>query len=229
MKAFISDFISLLYPDLCQACGHSLLKGEEVICIRCQMQLPRTNYHQDVINPIIKHFWGKVPVHAATAYYFFYKGEKVQHLIHRLKYKNCPEVGVKVGFLLGNELKESQLYNDVQVIVPVPLHEDKLRIRGYNQSEEIAKGLSQSYQVESANLIMRLKHTETQTRKHRFQRYQNVDKVFAVTEEKEVYGKHILLVDDVITTGSTLVACAEELLKVHGAKVSVAAMAYAAK
>lgn len=229
MLSFIHDFISLIYPDLCQACGQSLLKGEEIICIRCQLQLPRTNFHRDAINPIIKHFWGKVPVHAATAYYFFYKGEKVQHLIHQLKYKGRPEVGVKVGQLLGNDLKQSELYKDVDVIVPVPLHDDKLRVRGYNQAEEIAKGLAQSYKVKSENLIVRTKHTDTQTRKHRYERYQNVDKVFAVNEEKEIYDKHILLVDDVITTGSTLTACAEELLRVKGTKVSIAAMAYAAK
>jgi ComF family protein len=229
MHSFISDFISLIYPDLCQACGDSLLKGEEVICIRCQLQLPRTNFHQHAINPIIKHFWGKVPVHAATAYYFFYKGEKVQRLIHQLKYKGHPEVGVKVGRLLGHDLKKSDLFHDVDVIVPVPLHTDKLRIRGYNQSEQIALGLSEAYQVKSSNLIERIRHTETQTRKHRYERYQNVDRVFTVTEEKEVYRKHVLLVDDVITTGSTLTACAEELLKVDGTKVSVAAMAYASR
>ena len=229
MLSFIHDFISLIYPDLCQACGQSLLKGEEIICIRCQLQLPRTNFHRDAINPIIKHFWGKVPVHAATAYYFFYKGEKVQHLIHQLKYKGRPEVGMKVGQLLGNDLKQSELYKDVDVIVPVPLHDDKLRVRGYNQAEEIAKGLAQSYKLKSENLIVRTKHTDTQTRKHRYERYQNVDKVFAVNEEKEIYNKHILLVDDVITTGSTLTACAEELLRIKGTKVSIAAMAYAAK
>ncbi len=229
MLSFINDFISLIYPDLCQACGYPLLKGEEVICIRCQLQLPRTNFHKEPINPIIKHFWGKVPVHAATAYYFFNKGEKVQHLIHQLKYKNAPAVGIKVGRLFGNELKQSELFKNVDVIVPVPLHADKLRMRGYNQSEQIALGLSEAYEVKSANLVTRLKHTETQTRKHRYQRYQNVNKVFTVSEEQEVYRKHVLLVDDVITTGSTLVACAEELLKIEGTKVSVAAMAYAAK
>jgi ComF family protein len=229
MLSYISDFISLLYPDLCQACGYPLLKGEEIICIRCQLQLPKTNFHRDAINPVIKHFWGKVPVHAATAYYFFHKGEKVQHLIHQLKYKNCPEVGQKVGRLLGNDLKQSELYKDVQVIIPVPLHADKLRVRGYNQSEYLANGVASAYEIKSANLVERLKHTETQTRKHRYERYKNVDKVFTVTEEKAVYNKHVLLIDDVITTGSTLAACAEELLKIEGTKVSIAAMAYAAK
>lgn len=229
MLSYINDFIALIYPDLCQSCGYALHKGEETICVKCQIQLPKTNFHLHAINPVIKHFWGKVPVHAATAFYFFNKGEKVQHLIHQLKYRGRPEVGVTVGKLLGNDLKKSELFHDVEVIVPVPLHADKLRIRGYNQSEQIAKGVSEVYKIKSSGLIERTRFTETQTRKHRYERYQNVDKVFIVTEEKEVYNKHVLLVDDVITTGSTLVACAEELLKANGAKVSIAAMAYAAK
>ena len=229
MFSFVSDFVSLLYPDLCQACGFSLLKGEEVICIRCQMQLPKTNFHRDAINPVVKHFWGKVPIHAATAYYYFYKGEKVQHLIHQLKYKNHPEVGHKIGLLLGNELSGSDLYKDVDVIVPVPLHKNKIRVRGYNQSEHIANGIAEAYGRPSADLIERSRYTDTQTRKHRFQRYQNVDKVFALKEEHSVYKKHVLIVDDVITTGSTLVACAETVAAVKGTTVSIAAMAYAAR
>jgi ComF family protein len=229
MLSYFRDFLSLFYPDLCQSCGYSLVKGEETICIRCQIMLPRTNFHLQAINPVIRHFWGKVPIHAATAYYFFYKGEKVQHLIHQLKYKGRPEVGVKVGKLLGLDLKKSEQFGDVDVVVPVPLHADKLRVRGYNQSEEIAKGVAAAYNIESANLVKRIRHTDTQTRKHRFERYKNVEKVFIVTEEQAVYNKHVLLVDDVITTGSTLTACAEELLRVEGTRVSVAAMAYAAK
>ena len=229
MFSFFGDFVSLLYPDICLACGHSMVKGEEVICIRCMMHLPKTNFHLDPINPIIKHFWGKVPVHAATAYYYFHKGEKVQHLIHALKYQGKPEVGHKIGRMLGAELKASELYKDVETIIPVPLHTDKLRKRGYNQSEQLAIGMAEAYKTSSVNLLHRTKHTETQTRKHRFERYENVNKVFEVNDPPALYNKHILLVDDVITTGSTLVACAEELLKVSGTKVSIAAMAYAAR
>lgn len=229
MSSYFSDFISLLYPDICLACGNSMVKGEEVICIHCIMNLPKTNFHLDPINPIIKHFWGKVPVHAATAYYFFNKGEKVQQLIHALKYQGKPEVGHKIGRMLGADLKSSILYNDVETIIPVPLHSDKLRKRGYNQSEQLAIGLADAFNTSCANLLQRTKYTETQTRKHRFERFENVNKVFEVNDPPALYNKHILLVDDVITTGSTLAACAEELLKVSGTKVSIAAMAYAVK
>ena len=229
MLSLFSDFISLLYPDICLACGNSMVKGEEVICIRCIMNLPKTNFHLEPINPIIKHFWGKVPVHAATAYYYFHKGEKVQHLIHALKYQGKPEVGHKIGRMLGTELKLSELYKDVEAIIPVPLHADKLRLRGYNQSEQLAIGMEEAFSLHCSDGLQRTKHTETQTRKHRFERFENVDKVFEVKDPPALYNKHILLVDDVITTGSTLVACADELLKVKGSKVSIAAMAYAAR
>lgn len=229
MFSYLDDFIALLYPDICMACGNSMVKGEEVICIRCIMNLPKTNFHLDPINPIIKHFWGKVPVHAATAFYYFHKGEKVQRLIHALKYQGKPEVGHKIGRMLGAELQSSELYKDVEAIIPVPLHADKLRKRGYNQSEALATGMAEAYNTRCVNLLQRTKYTDTQTRKHRFERFENVNKVFEVKDPPALYHKHILLVDDVITTGSTLMACAEELLKVKGTKVSIAAMAYAAK
>ena len=229
MPSYFSDFISLLYPDICLSCGGTMVKGEEVVCIRCMMQLPKTNFHLDAINPIIKHFWGKVPVHAATAYYFFNKGEKVQELIHALKYRNKPEVGHKIGRLLGYDLKASTLFKDIEAIVPVPLHANKIAIRGYNQSEQLAIGLVEAYNISCTNLLIRNKHTETQTHKHRFERFVNVNSVFEINNMESAVNKHILLVDDVITTGSTLVACAEELLKIRGVRVSIAAMAYASK
>jgi ComF family protein len=229
MISLLKDFISLLFPDLCLACGNPLIKGEEVICIQCQVGLPRTNFHHDPVNPVIRHFWGKVPIHAGTAYYYFHKGEKVQRLIHQLKYKNRPEVGHRIGRLFGHELSTSDLYKDVDVIMPVPLHKDKQRVRGYNQSEQIAIGMAASYNRSYSTSLKRTKHTETQTHKHRFQRYQNVDKIFSLNDAEEIYNKHVLLVDDVITTGSTLAACAEEVLKANASKVSVAAAAYAAK
>ncbi len=229
MFSFFGDFVSLLYPDICRACGNSMVKGEEVICLSCIMHLPRTNFHLDPINPVIKHFWGKVPVEAATAYYYFNKGEKVQQLIHALKYKGKPEVGHKIGRMLGIDLQASALYKNVETIVPVPLHINKIRIRGYNQSEQIAIGLADAYKTTCSNLLQRRRHTETQTRKHRFERFENVNRVFEVINADLLINKHILLVDDVITTGSTLVSCAEELLKVKGVRVSIAAMAYAAR
>jgi len=224
---YLSDLRKFFYPQICLSCTSSLFAGEEVLCLRCQKKLPRTNFHLDPINPIIKKFWGKVPVKAATAFYHFAKGSKVQHLIHELKYKKHPEVGVKIGKLMGNELLESEWFTDLDLIVPVPLHPDKERTRGYNQSAAFAAGLALTLGIAAApQLLQRTKYTSTQTRKQRFERFENVDRVFTIKSISELRNKNILLVDDVITTGSTLTACAETLLEIPGTTVSIAAIAH---
>jgi ComF family protein len=177
-------------------------------------------------NPVVKHFWGKIPVHHATSYYHFSKGEKVQKLIHQLKYKGRQDVGHFIGKTMGLELRDWMTRSDL--IIPVPLHEARLKKRGYNQSECFADGLSEGsgITVNSKSLI-RSKATETQTAKHRFERYKNMEEVFFVKEPEAIYGKNILLVDDVITTGSTLIACAEKLLEAGSGKINIAAIAAA--
>jgi len=228
MKAVLYDFVSLFYPRICQACGNSMYRGEAVICTFCMYHLPKTNYHMDADNPVIRHFWGKINIVAASSYYFFHKGQKVQKLVHRLKYKGQKEIGLKVGELYGRELSESPLFCSADVIVPVPLHKSRLRTRGYNQSDFFAKGLSAAMNVPAENnLLVRNKKTETQTRKNRFSRFENVNEVFSLVNKTNIEGKHILLVDDVITTGSTLTACAEVLLSHKDTKVSIASIAYA--
>jgi ComF family protein len=202
--------------------------GEKCLCTSCRFHLPKTNFHLEGVNPIIKHFWGKVKVEAAASYFLFTKGEKVQHLIHQLKYRKRKDIGVFLGELYGYDLRKSEIFSSVDVIIPVPLHPKKLRKRGYNQSECFAEGLSQSLKVPyDVRTLKRKKETQTQTRKHRFERFENVNNVFTVNKPEQIKDKHILLVDDVITTGSTLVACAEALLDVPGTKVSIAAIAYA--
>ncbi|MEO5571480.1 MAG: ComF family protein [Bacteroidia bacterium] len=228
MKTLLFDFVSLFYPRICQACGNGLYKGEDVICTFCMYHLPKTNYHEDEDNPVIRHFWGKVNIAAASSYYFFNKGQKVQKLIHRLKYKGQKEIGLKLGELYGHELAKNSVFSSADYIIPVPLHKSRLRTRGYNQSDFIANGLSIAMNIPAeTNLLFRNKKTETQTRKNRFSRWQNVSNVFSLAEKANIEGKHVLLVDDVITTGSTLVACAEVLLKHKSTKVSVASIAYA--
>ena len=224
---YLTDLKKLFYPQVCLSCTNSLFDGEEVLCLRCQKKLPRTNFHLDPINPIIKIFWGKVPVKAATAFYDFAKGGKVQHLIHQLKYKKHPEVGVKIGSIMGNDLLKSEWFKDLDVIVPVPLHPDKERSRGYNQSAVFAAGLALTLGVASSpQLLQRIKFTDTQTRKHRYERFENVNSVFSISDPSKLKNKNILLVDDVITTGSTLTACAETLLEISGTTVSIAAIAH---
>ncbi len=227
-QIWFDDLLWLMYPELCASCEKPLNTGEKCLCTGCRFHLPKTNFHLEKVNPVVKHFWGKVNVAAAASYYLFTKGEKVQHLIHLLKYRKRKDVGVFIGELYGYDLRKSPEFSTIDVIVPVPLHPKKFRKRGYNQSECFAEGLSKSMKVTfDTKSLRRNSETQTQTRKHRFERFENVDRVFAVSDPEQITGKHILLVDDVITTGSTLVACAEALLEIPGTKVSIVTIACA--
>ncbi len=224
---YLNDFISLIYPEICLGCGSALFKNEEIICTLCLNDLPYTNYHQYPKNPVAKSFWGKVHIEAATAFLFFKKGTRVQTLLHQLKYRNQSIVGKKLGKIYGNILVGDEPYNQIQGIVPVPLHPDKLKKRGYNQSESFARGLSETTGLPVYLNLVRNKFTDTQTRKSRFDRFKNVDQVFTINNPEELINKHLLLVDDVVTTGSTLQACAEALLNIDGVKIYVATIATA--
>lgn len=224
----LNDFRSLIFPKVCYACGKSLFKSEECICTHCLYHLPKTNFHLYGDNPVIKLFWGRANIFSASALYLFSKGSKVQHLIHQLKYRGKKEIGTSLGKYYGRDLKISPLFSSVNIIMPVPLHHKKLKKRGYNQSETFASGLAKSIKAECVSTILiRARSSETQTRKTRFARWKNVEDVFKVTVPEKIEGKHILLVDDVVTTGATLEACANKLLEVPGTKVSVTAIAYA--
>ncbi len=224
---WFDNFVNLFYPRLCNACGRPLFRNEEVICTRCLFRLPQTNFHLHKENPVARIFWGRVPLYSATSFLFFNKGGRVQHLIHRLKYKNQPQIGIYLGKQLGFQLMDSPLFRDVNVIIPVPLHPKKKRIRGYNQSNLIARGLEQSMTavVQTDNLV-RTVHTSSQTKKSRYSRWENVKGIFVIRNPGKLTGKHLLLVDDVITTGATLEACSETLLQIHNVKLSVASLAY---
>ena len=228
ISMWIEDFLSLFYQRLCNGCGRPLFSSEEVICTRCLFKLPQTNFHLHKDNPVSKIFWGRVPLYSATSFLFFNKGGIVQNLMHRLKYKNRPGVGIYLGKQFGFQLADSPLYKDVDFIVPVPLHPKKERIRGYNQSAMIAAGLEKSMKAVAVtdNLIRKI-HTSSQTKKSRYSRWENVKGIFELKNRAQFTHKHILLVDDVITTGATLEACCETLLQVPGIKLSVASLAYA--
>lgn len=228
IQSVFSDLADVIFPETCSACGNRLYKNEQLICIYCLSNLPRTHFHNDKENPVYKIFWGRVNVEFAAAFLFFSPKGIVQHMIHQLKYKGNKDIGIMLGRMYGEELKKSPDFSSVQCIVPVPLHPAKQRKRGYNQSEMIAQGLAQSLQIPvSTDGFKRKKHTESQTRKSRYKRWENVDSIFVRAHVGVFDNKHVLLVDDVITTGATIEACAQEILRDNNTRVSVVALACA--
>ncbi|MDQ0969237.1 ComF family protein [Flavobacterium sp. W4I14] len=228
VKQWTSDLFGLLFPNLCNACGNSLFRYEQLICLKCLHDLPFTDYHQYADNRVAKQLWGRLPLNAAMAMLYFRKGAKVQNLIHNLKYNGRTDVGVLLGNMLGERLKTGILYQDINMVIPVPLHGKKYKSRGYNQSSFIAEGIAAQMGIHvSEHHLIRNTSTESQTKKSRYNRYENMKDVFQVNSAGDIIGKHILLVDDVITTGATLEACANTLLAIGAAKVSIAALAFA--
>ncbi|MCD4832852.1 MAG: ComF family protein [Bacteroidales bacterium] len=224
---YLNDFFNLFFPDLCIVCNSHLVNQEELICTKCLYNLPKTNYHKEIDNPVSQLFWGRTKLEYATGFFTFSKGSKYQGMMHKFKYHGNKEIGYVLGKSFGNHLRNS-VFNQIDIIIPVPLHKSKLKKRGYNQSEWIAKGLSETMQIPlDVKSFIRSVATETQTRKSRFERWKNVEKIFKVTNENALKGYHILLVDDVVTTGSTFEACANAILEIEDTKVSIAALAVA--
>ncbi len=227
ISEYLEDFLNLIFPQTCAACGTGLLRYEKIICTYCLHSFPKTNFHKDKDNAIKRLFYGRVKLEEAAAFYFFQKSTKYQQLIHRLKYKGEKEIGFELGKFYGNDLLESDFQN-VDVIIPIPLHPSRQKSRGYNQSEWIAMGLAESLKKEvDTKTIFRAVATETQTRKSKTERWDNVKSIFQLRETKTLENKHLLIVDDVITTGSTLEACANTLLQIPNVKISIAALAVA--
>lgn len=226
IKTCTSDFLSLFYPRLCNGCKRALIQDEECLCSFCRFGLPFTRFHNDRENAMTRVFWGRVDIETATALFYFQKGGTVQHLIHNFKYKGKTEIGIYLGRMLGRQLKEHPLWEPIDEIVPVPLHENKQHKRGFNQSEVFGRGIRESFgKPLHPNNLVRVTKTETQTRKSRFKRWENVETVFRVNNPEAFRGKNILLTDDVITTGSTLEACAQQLKAIKGVRVWVATIA----
>lgn len=227
--SFWHRLLDLISPRLCVVCGLRLTVSEETICTRCNLHLPRTGFHQDPYeNEIAKLFWHQIPIERATALFYYESHSDTANIIYMLKYNNHPEIGEVIGRMTARELQTNDFFDGIDAIVPVPLAKKRLRQRGYNQSMEIAKGVSEMTGLPIYNKVVRRNTFEgSQTNKGRWERNENVEKVFELIDSETVRGKHLLIVDDVVTTGATVIACAKELCKAGNVKVSVLALGFA--
>jgi len=202
--------------------------NEEFVCTGCRHDLPVTNFHFENPDQVKKVFYGRVELENATSLLRFQKKGKVQRLLHNLKYKGYQEVGEFLGAWLGEELKTIDLYKDIDVVIPVPLHKRKLKKRGYNQVSIFAKELAKSLRAECIeSVLIKISDTKSQVNKSRLARWTASNEIFSIQNLGQIHNKHILLVDDIITTGATIEACSNQLLKAKNVKISVASMAIA--
>lgn len=224
---FLKDILHLFYPNLCVSCSTSLLKSERILCAFCRHDLPIINTNNFNNNEITNAFYGRINIKKATSFLYFNKKNSTQKLIHQLKYKGNQEVGTFIGNWFGSNLKEHHFFNDIDCIIPVPLHPKKEKTRGYNQLTTFGKSLSEIANiVYKDELLLRISSTKTQTLKERFERFSNSNTVFHLTNTSALKNKHILLIDDVITTGATIEACCNELLKTENITISIATISY---
>ncbi len=222
------DFFRLIFPQNCISCGNNLYKHEDQLCNFCKSNLPKTNFHLSIKNPVDALFHGRVPLKLTSSFYTFTKEGSVQKILHAIKYKHNKELAILIGKLYADDIKELEILSDMHYIIPVPLHPKKLKSRGFNQSEEFAFGLSQGLNIPvNTTCLQRAEFTTTQTKKNKYERWENVEDKFVVKQSFELENKHVILVDDVITTGATIEACCSVLQQVPGIKISVLSMAYA--
>ncbi|WP_461064248.1 ComF family protein [Spirosoma horti] len=228
IRTLLADFADLLFPTLCLGCANSLGANEKILCTKCRINLPETNQHKEPNDlNILNKFAGKVPIQFLSSYLFFSKGGIVQKLIHGIKYKGQKEVAKEIAGWYGYQLRtETKLANEIDVLIGVPLHKSRFQQRGYNQADCIAEGLSEALNLPMrTDVLIRNQFKGSQTRKNRLERWDNVKTVFSVQNENEIQNKHVMLVDDVLTTGATLEACAIELLRAGCKSVSVLTLA----
>lgn len=224
---YLANFLHLFYPHNCEGCGTDIIGDAYFLCARCLHRLPETRFFQSPANPVEKLFYGRLRVTHAAATYYFTKDSLLQHLLIQLKYKGNKEAGYFLGRMMAYALMKTQRFRDVDVLVPLPLNRKKEHIRGYNQAALICEGIAEIWHKPVLkDVVERIKFTETQTHQNRVSRWQNMDGVFAITDENALKNRHILLIDDVITTGATLEACGSTILKAEGASLSIAAAAY---
>lgn len=224
--SFIADFVALFYPQVCPACNGQLLAGEDFICTFCQLSLPYTHFETQHPNPVEQMFWGRINIEAAAAYLFFRQGNATRRIMHRIKYSGEKELAQYLGRQMGQNLKNNPRFAGIDAIIPIPLHKTKQRKRGYNQSEWFAKGLAEKLDTPLlTDVLLKTTATKSQTTKNRWQRWLNMGHQFTIHHPEKIKDKHILLVDDIITTGATLEACANALQQQTNCKISIATMA----
>ncbi len=226
--ALLQDFFHLFFPQLCEACSSALYEGEELVCLRCRAKLPSTKQAQHPENMVERLFWGRVPMQKAAAVYFYNKGARIQVLLHALKYRNRADLGILLGKWMYEEVKQGSFLMDIDCLVPVPIHPKKKKVRGYNQAAILARGFAELSAIPLyEEVLLKMENTGSQTRLSRIARWENAQESFAIHSLEEIAGKHVLLIDDVITTGATLEACAGVLIKEANCKVSVLSVACA--
>ena len=229
MISFWSRLLDLISPRLCVVCGNRLAVTEEVVCSKCYLHLPRTDFGHDLYeNVMAKLFWGQIKLEKATALFYYEPHAETVQILYEMKYKNHPEIGVVMGRMMAKELMKSGLFEDIDALVPVPLAKKREHERGYNQSMELAKGVSEVTHLPIADqVVRRTKFVDSQTHRGRWERNENVEGVFELVDGDSLSGKHVLLIDDVVTTGATIIACAQEMQKASNVRISVLALGFA--
>ncbi len=227
--SFWHRLLDLISPRLCVVCGRRLTVTEKVICAKCNFHLPRTDFHRNAYeNEMAKLFWHQIPIERATAYFYYEPHSSTANIIYQMKYKDHPEIGEVMGRMMGKELMPSGFFDRIDGIIPVPLAKKRQRQRGYNQSVEIARGVSEVTGLPVFDkVVKRVSFKGSQTSLGRWERNENVEKVFELIDGATIQGKHLLIVDDVVTTGATVIACSKELVKANNIKISVLSLGLA--
>ncbi|WP_343557811.1 phosphoribosyltransferase family protein [Sphingobacterium sp.] len=228
LNKLFGDFVSIFFPRECGCCGCVLKRQEKFICVACDFHLPYTNFHEYSDNDTARQLWGKAPVEEACSFLLLQKDSRVEHLIYQIKYNRQPFLAEYFGYQYGLKLLKVQAYQGIDFIVPVPLHSSKFRKRGYNQSAYFGRGLSRAMEIPlREDILIRKKATISQTGKGRLDRYENVNDVFDCQPTVLMANVHILLVDDVLTTGATIVSAALTLLASFDCRISIVTLARA--
>ena len=226
VKTAFKDVLHVFFPHVCTGCGSDVVERLNMLCLRCLAELPGTNFFGQSDNPVEQKFYGRMPVRHGAAAYYFTKDSMLEKLVYQLKYQGNKEIGFYLGKMMGEMLQNSERFQSVDAIIPLPLNKRREKKRGYNQATAIANGINAVWNKPVLDkAVVRKIYTETQTKKDRLSRWENMKNVFSIAKPELLCGKHLLLVDDVITTGASLEACGAEMLKADSVTLSIATLA----